>query len=83
VVIDKSASQMIAGRDKRSEKIRAQLDEKLSKLGSLETRWITSSSQGRANGDGGTTLFADIAGALADIPGQARRHYPHYRRPGP
>ena len=68
VVTDKSASQSIAVRDKRSQNIRDALKEKLAKMGALETRWITSSELSAANAASGTTLFNDLNQALSDIP---------------
>ena len=68
VIIDKSASQAIANRDRRSQKIRTELEQKISRIGSLETRWINSSAASADNSDGGTNLFNDLNQALADIP---------------
>lgn len=72
VIIDKSMSQTIENRGKRTELIREKLSEKLARIGSLETRWINSSPGNpnslHANNKGGTNLFADLARGLADIP---------------
>ncbi len=72
VITDKSMSQTVADRGKRSEKIREELEGRLAALGGLETRWITSSSADRPdagdNAAGGTNLFQDLSRGLADIP---------------
>ena len=68
IVMDKSTSQSIANRDKRSVKIREELEQKLNGVSALETRWITSSAQNDTLADGGTNLFEDLNRALSDIP---------------
>lgn len=69
VVVDKSASQRIAGRDQRTDAIRAQLSERFGALDNLEIRWIESSG-GTASAAEETTLFADLDRALSDVPAE-------------
>ena len=68
VVVDDTQSQIIAGRDPRTEAIRKDLEERLKTFPNLDVRWIHSAS---TSGDGdrdGTMLFTDLAKGLADVP---------------
>ena len=67
VVMDESASQRFAGREDAGEAVRQQLSEKLAAIPNLEVRWVAS-PLGRGDDRDGTTLFADLGKALADIP---------------
>jgi hypothetical protein len=68
-VIDQSASQRIAGRERRTATVRAQLAERFGKLENLEIRWVESSGGTRSAAEE-TTLFADLSQALSDIPAE-------------
>ncbi|MGB0085240.1 MAG: hypothetical protein WBP94_07715 [Rhodomicrobiaceae bacterium] len=69
VVVDKSASQRIAGREERTAAIRTQLAERLGSLDHLEIRWVESSG-GASSAAEETTLFADLDRALSDVPSE-------------
>lgn len=67
VVVDESASQSIAGRPEQTAAIRSELEARLGKIPGLQVQWVVSS---RPTGEGasGTTLFADLNRALANVP---------------
>src|SRR5262245_45118850 len=67
VVVDESLSQTIAGRPEQTAAIRRELEERLAAIPNLQVRWVGSSTP---NGEtaAGTNLFADLNGALANIP---------------
>lgn len=67
VAIDESASQRISGRTAMTHKVRDALRDRLAALPNLEVRWVTSPRSEGAERDG-TTLFADLQDALADVP---------------
>jgi hypothetical protein len=69
VVLDKSASQRIAGREERTAEIRAQLAERFAGVENLEVRWVDSSG-GASSAAEETTLFADLDQALSDVPSE-------------
>jgi hypothetical protein len=67
VVVDESLSQSIADRPEQTAAIRRELEQRLGTIPNLEVRFVASS---RPNGEtaAGTTLFADLNGALANTP---------------
>ena len=67
VVIDESTSQAIAGRPEQTAAIKKELEARLAGIPRLEVRWVNSS---KPTGDSpaGTTLFADLNRALANVP---------------
>ena len=67
VVVDESMSQTIAGRPEQTAAIKRELEAKLGGIANLQVRWVNSS---KATGEqaAGTTLFADLNGALANTP---------------
>lgn len=67
VVLDKSASQRLAGREAVNEAVRKELDARLSRLKNVEIRWLQA-GLGDETGKEGTALFRDINQALANIP---------------
>jgi hypothetical protein len=67
VVLDASLSQSIAGRPEQTAAIKRELETKLAGIPNLQVRWITSSRPTGENASG-TTLFADLNGALANTP---------------
>jgi len=67
VVTDESASQLIGGRPAQTAAIRADLEAKLAKIPGLQVQWVSSSKPG-GESNSGTTLFADVNKALANIP---------------
>lgn len=69
VVVDRSASQRIAGREERTSEIRAQLAERFGTLDNLEIRWIES-ADGAGSAAEETALFADLNRALSDVPAE-------------
>ncbi len=69
VVVDKSASQRIAGREQRTAAIRTELAKRFGSLDHLEVRWVESSG-GASSAAEETTLFADLDRALSDVPSE-------------
>lgn len=69
VVLDDSASQHLAGRDKRMAAIRTQLAKAFEAFPNLEIRWVTSAHNSGGSADE-TALFASLNKALADIPAE-------------
>ena len=69
VILDKSASQRIAGRAERTTEIRAELTEKFANIPNLEIRWVESSG-GSSSAAEETTLFADLDQALSNVPSE-------------
>ncbi len=68
LVVDKSASQSLDGRDKTTAEAEAQLKERLAQFHGIEVRTVEAGgNQGGAPVDG-TTLFGPLATALADVP---------------
>ena len=67
VVVDESASQMIAGRPEQAAAIRRELETRLAALGNLQVRWV-SSSKPTGESASGTNLFTDLNSALANTP---------------
>ncbi|HVY21530.1 MAG TPA: hypothetical protein VHA70_15825 [Bauldia sp.] len=68
LVVDKSASQSLDGRDKTTAEAEAQLKERLGQFHGIEVRTVEAGgSTGGAPVDG-TTLFGPLATALADVP---------------
>ncbi len=66
VVVDKSPSQNFGDRAAQTEAARAALQERLSKIAGLETRFVEA---GEADGEtDGTRLFSALSAALADVP---------------
>ncbi len=67
VVIDESTSQTIAGRPEQTAAIKSELEARLGKIPGLQVQWVVSS---RPTGEhaSGTTLFADLNRALANVP---------------
>jgi hypothetical protein len=68
-VLDRSASQRIAGREERTSALRAQLAERFAGIENLEIRWVESSG-GVGSAAEETALFADLDRALSDIPSE-------------
>jgi hypothetical protein len=68
VVVDDSQSQAIAGRSKRTEEVRKELEEQLKKVPDLDLRFIRSTSTSTDDERDGTMLFTDLGQALADVP---------------
>ncbi|MEJ2117341.1 MAG: hypothetical protein P8Y36_05315, partial [Alphaproteobacteria bacterium] len=69
VVLDDSASQHLAGRDKRMADIRGQLAKTFEMIPNLEIRWVTSTHDSSGASDE-TALFASLNQALADVPAE-------------
>jgi hypothetical protein len=67
VVIDESLSQSIAGRPEQTAAIKRELEARLGAIPNLQVRWVDSSRPTGENA-AGTTLFADLNGALANTP---------------
>jgi hypothetical protein len=66
VIVDKSPSQNFGDRTAQTEAARAALQERLSKIAGLETRFVEA---GEADGEtDGTRLFSALSAALADVP---------------
>jgi hypothetical protein len=68
VVVDKSQSQAVAGREERAEGIRKELEERLKTLPNLDVRWVNSESTVSDGERDGTMLFTDLSRAFADVP---------------
>jgi len=66
VVLDKSESQTIGARAAQTDAARAALDAALSKLGDVETRFASVTSE--ASGNEGTKLFSALSEAVKDVP---------------
>ena len=67
VVTDESLSQTIAGRPEQTAAIKRELETRLGELPNLQVRWV-SSSKPTGQHAAGTSLFADLNGALANTP---------------
>lgn len=67
VVVDESASQMIAQRPAQAAAIKTELQTRLGKIKNLETKWITA-ARPVDGAPPGTNLFAALNAALADTP---------------
>ena len=67
VVTDESLSQTIAGRPEQTAAIKRELETRLGEIPNLQVRWV-SSSKPTGQHAAGTTLFADLNGALANTP---------------
>src|SRR5262245_39668466 len=67
VVLDESTSQTIAGRPEQTAAIRRELETRLSALGNLQVRWV-SSSKPTGESSAGTHLFTHLNSALANTP---------------
>jgi hypothetical protein len=67
VVVDESLSQSIAGRPEQTAAIKRELETRLGAIPNLQVRWVHSSRPTGENA-AGTTLFADLNGALANTP---------------
>ena len=68
VVVDDTQSQAIAGREKRTDAIRKELEKRLTALPNLDLRWLHSTSTTSDGDRDGTMLFTDLGRALADVP---------------
>ncbi len=66
VVLDESASQMLANRPDQVRAIREDLETKLGSIPGLQVRWVAASRPGGEKS--GTHLFADLNTALANTP---------------
>lgn len=67
VVVDKSTSQTLAGREARTDAVLAGLKERLGQIAGLEVR-IVEAGRSESFGHDGTDLFRGLNRALADIP---------------
>jgi hypothetical protein len=67
VVTDESLSQTIAGRPEQTAAVKRELETRLGELPNLQVRWV-SSSKPTGQHAAGTSLFADLNGALANTP---------------
>lgn len=72
VVIDRSASQSLAGRDDKIARLSAHLKEELSRLPNLEMTVIEAGNDAHSRRDGKTYLFSAIDEALKTIPSRQR-----------
>jgi hypothetical protein len=68
VVVDDTQSQSIAGRTKRTEEVRRDLEAKLKSIPDLDVRFVRSTSTAADSDRDGTMLFTDLGQALADVP---------------
>ncbi|HML92761.1 hypothetical protein [Methyloceanibacter sp.] len=68
VVVDDSQSQALAGRTKRTDEIRKELEARLKEVPKLDVRVVRSNSSSADNERDGTMLFTDLGEALADVP---------------
>lgn len=66
VVVDRSASQSIAGRTEQTDAAAARIRKALEELGDVEVRMTEAGAGGGQ--DDGTRLFAGLSAALADVP---------------
>ncbi|MFC3695035.1 hypothetical protein ACFOWB_22675 [Chenggangzhangella methanolivorans] len=66
VVVDRSGSQSLDGRNRQTDEARRQLEARLSGLKDTEVRWIEAGQDGSASD--GTELFAALRNGLADVP---------------
>jgi hypothetical protein len=65
VVLDRSGSQTIGDRTQQTDRVRAQLEQKLAALPNIETRFIDA---GDSSDNQGTKLFSALKNGLADVP---------------
>lgn len=66
VLQDESTSQTLANRPAQAAAIRADLEGKLAQIKNLEVKWVDAARP--SEGQSGTNLFADLNGALAQVP---------------
>lgn len=66
-ILDESASQRFAGREKARDEVRKQLADRFAGIPNLDIRWVSSPVGNDRNRDG-TLVFADLGKTLADIP---------------
>lgn len=67
VVTDHSLSQVLAGRDERTDAAREALEKQLGAIENLDVRWVEEKATDTSS-NGETRLFSGLFGALADVP---------------
>jgi hypothetical protein len=67
VVLDESASQSLGERRAETERVRAELEQRLARFPNMEVRWIRAGDTVTDESDG-TELFRALADGLADVP---------------